>query len=267
MKSILFVCLICTFFAACEPRLAKSDSNKYLYYYAGKPECGEHVFVISGKYKSVLNWHEEHLKILGDGDSIFNTIANRVYYKEPLKLTKRAFDTIQIANSMTEIRSGQIGWLYNLEICEQDWSVSLYYPFENIKGTYQFEISDSENQLLMSIVDGIVSKFHKYGYFPERDTIKFAVDAASAIYLNTIIDNTNYEYFSSLNSPPCDFSLLNQLVIIIVEEHVNQENKVGNTIKHLNIRDRFNYYKSYDRFTGSYVEDFDSVSRHLQQPD
>ncbi len=267
MIKYFYIILVFILFTACEWRLAKSDSSNYLHYYTEKHECGEHVFVLNDKYKSVLKWHKEHLEVLGDGESIYNTIAKRTYFKQPLYLSKKAFDTIQIANSMTEIRSGQIGWLYNLEIADQNWSVSLYYPYENVKGTYVFEITDSENQLIMSVLDSIISKFHNNEYFPEKDTIKFSDEAASAIYVKVIIGGVHYEYFSSLNSPPCDFSLLNQLVIVIIENHVHHKNMKSNKIEHLNIRNRFNHFMLYDKFTGTYVEDFDDALRQLQPPE
>lgn len=236
----------------------KLNKDEYHVYYSQNIECGEYVYIIDEEYRTVLKWKDEVFNVQNNNDTIFNKFASRTYIKQYLPYCYSKFDTIEMANSTDEVRSGQIGWLYNLRITEKEWSVSLYYPFDDIKGTYFFNITDSEHKIFMSVISTLISDLENR-YYPEKDTIKFANYPASALYVKLIEELEYFEYFGSLNSTPCEFNLINQLVIIIIENHVSSHNKKSNLIEHLNIRAKFNSFMRMDRYTGIFIEDHDSV--------
>jgi len=263
MLKKIFILLI-PLLISCRLNLSNNKDVRQ-HYYSQNVECGENVYVIDGKYQTVLKWRNEVFKTHDDGEVVFNTFANRTYIKQYLPYNYSKFDTIEIANSTDEVRGGQIGWLYNLRITKNQWSVSLYYPFDDIKGTYFFNITDSENKIFFSIISKLVNELDNH-YYPEKDTIRFAHHPASALYVKLINELEYFEYFGSLNSAPCEFNLLNQLVIIIIENHVLPHNKKNNLIEHINIREKFNSFMRMDRYTGIFIEDHDSILLKIQSP-
>ncbi|MDR0368178.1 MAG: hypothetical protein LBH82_03435 [Bacteroidales bacterium] len=250
----ILILLVSIFFCRCK----KSDTNEACQEKVYKSDDGYCVFLINDEFYTVQKWDEDGFQTFPADDSIISSQTGRIYYKQIFSSYSLKYDTIEIANSM-ELPRHCLGFLYNLRIVDKKWEIALYYPSgdESIKGTYSFHITESENKMFK----GILNKFQenaKQKYYPIQDTTKHYSISIPAFYLKIQPENESFEYFGTTAL----FNMLSQITTIIIGNHIlpeNSDNKISDTIKLLDIRERFNSYVGKDCCTGFIVEDFDSL--------
>lgn len=244
------------------------DTNEICHEKVYTDEYGYCVFLFNDKFHTILKWDEGFVNTFPTDDSISFSQTNQIYYKQTFSSCKLIYDTIEMANCI-ELPRHNIGFLYNLRIIDTSWEVALYYPSsgnDRIKGTYSFIITESENR----IFKGVLNKFQenaKKRYYPIQNNSLFNhLNPAPAIYVKIQSEKEQSEYFGAITPSTCDsisvFYILSQITAIILENHIFSDSKyykISDTIKLLDIRNRFNVYVDKDCCTGFIVEDFDNL--------
>ena len=239
-----------------------------VYVYVDEYGFGDYVFFINGKFYTIRVWNEDFFNTFPSDDSIIENQIDRIYYKQTIYSFNIEYDTIEIANSLKEFprNSAKKVFLYNLRIIDIKWEVSLYHPCSDIKGTYSFNITESENNIFKGILN-VFQENAKQKYYPIQNQTRFSSqNPADALYLKIQSKREQSEYFGAITTPIYDsitkFYMLSQIINIIIGNHIspdNNDNKINDTIQLLDIRERFDYYVGRDCCTGYIVKDFDSI--------
>ena len=234
-------------------------------------EDGYCVFFISDRFQTILKWdEEEYCFSFHTDDSIISLKTDRVLYKKTLLSCNLKYDTIDMANAieLPRPRNG-IGFLYNLRITDKKWKVALYYPSkfnDKIKGTYSFYISESEDKVFKRVLSTFL-KDAKQEHYPIQDNIhRLYQNSAHALYLKIQSNKEQLEYFGAILPAKYDtitsLYMLAQITTVILGNHILPDacsSKISDTIKLLDIRNRFNSYVCKESGVGFIVEDFDSM--------
>lgn len=191
-----------------------------------KYEDGYCVFLINNKFYTVQKWDEGTFCVFPTDDSIISFETNHVFYRQELFSCDLKYDLIEMANSI-ELPRHRIGFLYNLRIVDARWEVALYYPStdENLKGTYSFNITESEDKMFKGIVN-IFRKNTKEGYYPIQSSVhnKFYQNPAPALYLKIQSKEEQSEYFGAsvptIYDSITSFYMLDQIVNVILQNHI-----------------------------------------------
>ena len=233
-KEIMKYCtiLLFLFILSC----GQNETDKLIFAETGDYVCDQYFFKIDGMYRSY--WTE--LSAVDELDGYFIT-ANNISNKKSLKL--------DVATSVPEQRAYQFAINNNVRINNNLWYIDLYFP-EEYYGTYKFEISDNELEILRVIIS-LIERNIEGTYFPEKNKVGYLWPAI-ALYLK--IGSGEIEYFASLESEPCEFQLLAAFIITVINHHVVPEQKKDNRIKLNDIRKRFDYYVMKDDYTGVILE-------------
>jgi hypothetical protein len=220
-------------------------------------EDGLCVFFINDRFYSIWGMEEERFTLFPTDDSIILSQTDRVYYKQTLCYSDLQYDTIEIANSI-ELPRHRKDFLYNLRILDTKWEVAIYHPCTDIKGVYYFNIMESENKIFKEILNCIQKNAIKKYYPIKNNTFFSSQNPAPALYLKMQSGKEQSEYFGRDDV----FNMLEQITTVILGNHIlsdNKENKISDTIKLLDIRERFNFYVYKDSCTGFIIKDFDSL--------
>lgn len=252
--------LIFFLFIACKYNSNSDNKDNNCFYYSNM-ENNRYCFLLNGQYKTIMEFSQDCFIKYKSDDSIFHSIYNEIYYKKNIEYYNNNFDTIYLANDIPGLSHGK-GIVYNLKTYNKKWEVGIYYPYE-YKGTYSFSISEQEYNLFNSILYLFVENVNKQ-FYPSRDTIMAKQVGVSVLYLGLSKSGKNKDYFGALISAPSEFNLLNQLVSIIIKNNILIHKKSFNYIGLLDVRARFNSYVSEYKYTGSFIEDIDSVMNKIK---
>ena len=272
MKYYLILILLVLAFS-CRNTNETYDEKVYLDQYG----FGEYVFLIDGKlHTNKKGKDDDYFRTFPADDSIFAPQETKKYYKQKLSSYNLKYDTIEMASYIPVARS-IIGFLFNLRVVDAKWEADIYYSylslritdslFNSIRGTYSFNITESEDRLFKKIVNSL-QESAKQKYYPTQDTI---IDHNSvlvpAIYIKTQSDKEQSEYFGALDPTIYDstmlFDMLAQITCIILGNHILPENKISDTITLLDVRKQFDSYVGKDCCTGFYIDVYDNMVREM----
>ena len=233
---------------------------------------GDYVFLIDGKLRTTAKGgDEDYFRTFPAADSIFSPQETKKYYKQKLSSFNLKYDNIEMANYRYVARSF-IGFLYNLRIIDAKWEVDIYYSYlssrmdnnlMSIRGTYSFNITESENRLFKKIVTSF-QESAKQKYYPTKDTIMdHNFEYAPAIYIKTQSVGEESEYFGAIDpaiyGSTTLFYMLAQITDIILGNHILPENKISDTITLIDVRKQFDSYVGRDCCTGFYIDVYDNM--------
>lgn len=258
MKKIFIFLYLLVIFHSCQYKNPQNSNVSSQYYQ--NPNDNLCFFILDNRFTSIKHWDSCQFVTYYSGDSIKCSQDNKIFFRQNVEMHPLYVDTITIANSWNELYDKHSCWLFNIKIWGRIWNVSLYYPFDNTKGTYRFEISDEEQ----SLFNGILSKLlnSKVDLYPAQDTSKTSIHGPiPATYVSIKKNNKIREIFGSIEN--AQISALTQIVIVLNQKYISHETKKNDTISFNDVRSRFNDFSERDRHTGSYIEDFDSVMKKI----
>lgn len=238
MKKFFLTVVVSVFLISCN----RDHDNKDCFYYAN-PISNRYVFYLDNEFKHLYKKSEannSNFKKTSSEDSIYSVNEDIYYYKKNIHNKKDVeFDTILLANDVkSNIKN--FGTPFNLKIFKRNWNIGIYYPFEGYKGSYEFNITESENALFQSLISYLINNLKPDIYLP-KDTINAKQYGINSIYIRVKKDNNcNIDYFGYLGDMNI-FDVINQLTIVVIQNHINnRNNKTKKEIDLTYIRELYN---------------------------
>jgi hypothetical protein len=194
-----------------------------------------------------------------------------MFYRVRIPCRNIHADTISIANDHRYEVLGDASVVYNAKIYDNIWHVGVYYPY-SFKGTYQFELSEQENQLFQSLI-APCNKLSAH-IFPIKKIIdslnQEAYGRNMEFYLNIQQKDSAscifYGILPCVSYVPREIDRIYQFAAIIIRNHVHSVPYPDTSfIGILDVREQFNQYARNTGWTGLLVEDIDTSFLKLME--
>lgn len=222
--------------------------------------CGNYLFGINDSLYVHRNYSPNQFELTPKSDYGYELISDLSFQPINISADFVSVNSLRLASYSGEVRWPMIGELYNLEIKNSIWNVDLYWEASDIKGSYRFEVNNDEKRLTLLLLQELNQNLDR-SYFPATEDQASPTIYASALYV--ALDDQ--EYFGTTYVDPCEFMMIHQWVVQIIEKYLSPEYKVSNDLIHLDIRERFNEFVEKDDITGFFLFDYDEVKREIEE--
>lgn len=255
MKNLFILITYCILSQGCKS--FNENQSKYVHFFIRSPN-NSCIFFVDGDYVSLRACSPYIFLTNYAGDTVSIDCNGMTFLKRSIPYPTAVLDSFHVANSLKEIKSHQATWVFNAKIVGRKWTVSLYFPYDDIEGTYQFNITKDEDLMLRSLIQLLNSKQERI--FPAIDTSRLEFDGPSdACYFCTFHSGEIKETFGTYEYP--EISYLSQYMMMLNQKYITPMVKISLRIELVDVRERYNHYRSQNRNTGALVLDFDSIPK------
>ena len=179
-------------------------------------------YIMDGKIKSAYSNSDTCFVHISTQNIVYNSCYDKKYY--PIKCTENDMnpDTIYMANSLFGLLHSH-SVIFNAKIIGKFWQVGVYYPYD-IKGTYKFNVTNSEINLFNCSVNRFVNKtpiFQDTNYFSRSESV-LLIDILSNKRMKSYVRQIDEETWTTY--------LLNNLAMIIIKNHIQNSNKISDDV-------------------------------------